>query len=223
MKRFRELIIPCSANIAATIIKGIEDRIKVLSSRWTLNERAMENTRQEHGVFAQAGPFVYVNNLSMNAMVAFLFRSDSAKQKSGLWIANIVPLKDPQLSVEEYNSVLDQFSTELVNPVLTEKRLSTQCETMSARWGESDIMPQNCVDLLEQFASLANKHCLHPYDEARWRKFVLAAWKSGLDVDEWNVFEILEEQYGFTSEQALVLNDQFNFGVALLRESHEQE
>lgn len=221
MKRFRELIIPCSANIAATIIKGIEDRIKVLSSRWTLNERAMENTRQEHGVFAQAGPFVYVNNLSMNAMVAFLFRSDSAKQKSGLWIANIVPLQATRLSVEEYNAVLDLFSKELVNPVLTEKRISAQCETMSALWEAADKMPENCTNLLEQFASLANKHCLHPYDEARWRQFVLAAWKSGQNVDEWNLHEILEKQYDFTPEQSLILCDQFNFGIALLEESRE--
>lgn len=221
MKRFCDLFIPCSVDVAQKIVDCIRDKIIESPEKWVVNETAMENTKREQGTFFQAGPFIYANSLNSKAMVAFLYRSDSAKNQPGLWIANIIPLEKPQLSVEEYNVVVDNFSNELIKPVLDIMKLPVTLETSSENWEASDVMPKDCADLLDQFASLANKTCLHPYDETRWRKFVLAAWKSGRDVDEWNLIEILECQYGFTSDQALILNDQFNFGIALLRESHE--
>jgi hypothetical protein len=221
MKRFQELIVPCSADAATAIVNGITERIQQLPSDWEINQRAMENTRRDHGVFALPGPFIYVNCLAKKAMVAFLFRSESTRKGPGLWVSNIVPLESSQLSVEEYNTVLNQFSTEVVMPVLAKMQFTGQPETTSEDWEAADAMPKNCADLLNQFATMANKYSLHPYDEARWRQFVLAAWKSGQHVDEWNLCEILEKQYDFPSEQAMVLCDQFNFGIALLRESHE--
>ena len=221
MKRFQDLIVPCSIDAATTIVNEITNRIEQLPSNWEINQRAMGNTRRDHGVFSQPGPFIYANCLSKKAMVAFLFRSESTRNGSGLWVANIVPLESSQLSVEEYNTVLNQFSMEVVMPVLEKIQFVGQPETTSEDWKASDEMPKNCADLLDQFATMANKYCLHPYDEARWRQFVLAAWKSGQNVDEWNLYEILEKQYDFPSDQAMVLCDQFNFGIALLRESHE--
>ena len=106
-------------------------------------------------------------------------------------------------------------------PVLAKMQFTGQPETTSEDWEAADAMPKNCADLLNQFATMANKYCLHPYDEARWRAFVLAAWKSRKNVDEWNLCEILEKQYGFTPEQSMILYDQFNFGIALLEESRE--
>ncbi len=221
MKRFQELIVPCSADAATAIVNGITERIQQLPSDWEINQRAMENTRRDHGVFALTGPFIYVNCLAKKAMVAFLFRSESTRKGPGLWVSNIVPLESSQLSVEEYNTVLNQFSTEVVMPVLAKMQFTGQPETTSEDWEAADAMPKNCADLLNQFATMANKYCLHPYDEARWRAFVLAAWKSRKNVDEWNLCEILEKQYGFTPEQSMILYDQFNFGIALLEESRE--
>lgn len=221
MKRFQELIVPCSVDTATTIVNGITNRIGQLSSNWEINQRAMENTRRDQGVFALSGPFIYVNCLAKKAMVAFLFRSESTRNGPGLWVANIVPLESSQLSVEEYNTVLNQFSKEVVMPVLKTMQFVGQPETTLEYREVADEMPKDCVDLLNQFATMANKYCLHPYDEARWRAFVLAAWKSRKNVDEWNLCEILEKQYGFTPEQSMILYDQFNFGIALLRESDE--
>lgn len=221
MKRFQELIVPCSADAATAIVNGITERIKQLPSNWEINQLAMENTRRDHGVFAQSGPFIYVNCLAKKAMVAFLFRSESTRNGPGLWVSNIVPLESSQLSVEEYNTVLNQFSKEVVMPVLKTMQFVGQPETTLEYREVADEMPKDCVDLLNQFATMANKYCLHPYDEARWRAFVLAAWKSRKNVDEWNLCEILEKQYGFTPEQSMILYDQFNFGIALLRESDE--
>lgn len=220
MKRLQELSIDCSTENATRIIDAIRARIGRSSGRWEINEKAMQDTASETGVFAPTGPFLYANNLEKRAMVALLYRNASPKACAGLWVANIVPLTPPNLSPEQYNAVLDLFRKELVDPALNGLHMRSPVEQTSEDWSAGDVMPKDCADLLDQFAGLANKHCLHPYDETRWRNFVLAAWKSEQPADEWNVSQILEEQYGFPPDLATVLEEQLIFGITLLKQSN---
>lgn len=222
MKRFQDLSINCSTEEATRIVDGIKARIGMASDQWEINEKAMKDTAGETGVFAPSGPFLYANNLEKRAMVALLYRTASPKGGAGLFVANIVPLETPNLTPEQYNAVLDLFRKELVDPALNGLQMRAPVEQTSEDWSALDVMPKNCADLLDQFAGLANKHSLHPNDEARWRKFVQAAWKSERPVDEWNVSRILEEQYGFPADLATTLEEQLIFGITLLKQAYDR-
>lgn len=117
--------------------------------------------------------FEYLGNKVDQAVVSIHYGQDTWRQ-GYITVGNIVPLRKNQLSIEEYNAVLDLFYEEIIVP--NQSRLNG----IKIVGPESDVFnPLNYISKealkkLERFCNGANKTTgsSHPSDEERWFDFI---------------------------------------------------
>ena len=117
--------------------------------------------------------FDYVGNKVESAEVSIIYGSNS-RRDGYIKVGNIVPLRKDQLSIEEYNAILDLFYAEVIAPN------QTKLEGIKIIGPESDVfdplkyISKNALKKLERFCNGANKTTgsSHPSDEERWFDFI---------------------------------------------------
>ena len=117
--------------------------------------------------------FEYLGNKVDQAEVYIYYGQDTWR-RGYITVGNIVPLKKNQLSIEEYNAVLDLFYEEIIVP--NQSRLNG----IKVVGPESDIfnplnyISKEALEKLERFCNNANKTTgsSHPSDEERWFDFI---------------------------------------------------
>ncbi len=113
-------------------------------------------------------------------------------------VVNIVPLMKDQLSIQEYNSVLDLFFEEVIAPN-KEKFIG-----LTVFGPESDVfdplkyISEDALKKLELFCNLANKTTgsSHPSDEERWFDFICQTVDDNQTFDYDTLYRFLmDEEY----------------------------
>lgn len=141
--------------------------------------------------------FDYLGNKVEQAEVSIYYGQDTWRQGI-LKVCNIVPLKKNQLSIEEYNSVLDLFYEEVIAP--NQLRL----EGLKIVGPESDefdplrYISKEALRKLERFCNGANKTTgsSHPSDEERWFDFICQTVDDNQTFDFDTIFRFLmDEEY----------------------------
>ena len=117
--------------------------------------------------------FNYLGNKVDQAKVS-IFCGQNARRQGYLKVGNIVPLRKNQLSIEEYNAVLDLFYEEIIVPNRSRLRGIEIVGPESDVFDPLKYVSKEALRKLECFCNGANKTTgsSHPIDEARWFDFI---------------------------------------------------
>ena len=108
-----------------------------------------------------------------HAEVSIYYGMDSLRE-GYIKVGNIVPLQKDQLSIEEYNAVLDLFYTEIISPNQNKMKNIVIVRSESDVFDPLEYISKKALSKLEHFCNCANKSTgsSHPSDEERWFDFV---------------------------------------------------
>ena len=129
-----------------------------------------------------------------------IYCGEKALKQRKIRIGNIVPLNKNQLTIEEYNAVLDLFYEEIVIP----NHLQLKNQGLTIIGPESDVFDPlkyisgEALKKLERFCSAANKTTgsAHPNDEERWFDFICQTVDDDRFFDYDTIFRFLmDEEY----------------------------
>lgn len=138
-------------------------------------------------------------------------------RESGYAVTNIVPSKRGQLSVSEYNALLQNFVGQVVQPAQSEVGF-VQSLTDPVRKLDSWIS-QGAAEALRRFSALANKSTTnsHPNDSERWEQFVVAVHlEEGQPLGTDILMQWLVEIDGWDEQSAQKLAIDYEKGLSLL-------
>lgn len=149
------------------------------------------------------------------AGVFLLFENEEMK------IINIVPLEKSQLSVAEYNQVLEELEASALHPAARALGLSVRMTSPTA--GPADWMSPEAADLLKRFSILANMSTggSHPLDRRRWHDFIIATHGERSRLDASTLERILIEVHGWPLDRASDLASEYETARELLKDYDE--
>ena len=137
-------------------------------------------------------------------------------RETGYAVTNIVPAEQGQLSVSEYNSLLQGFIDQVVQPAQSEVGFIVSL-TDPVRELDSWISP-GAAEALRRFSVLANKSTTnsHPSDAERWEQFVVAVYLQGQPLGTDILMQWLIEIDGWDEQSAQKLAIDYENGLSLL-------
>ena len=115
----------------------------------------------------------YVGNVVPRAEVSIYYGPETWR-KGSVKVGNIVPLEKDQLTIEEYNEILELFYTDIVIPYCKKyPELHIEGPT-SDIFEPLNYISKEALDKLTRFCNSANKSTgsSHPSDEKRWFDFI---------------------------------------------------
>lgn len=115
----------------------------------------------------------YIGNKVPKAEVLIYYGADSWREGT-IRVNNIVPLEKSQLSIDEYNQILDLFYVDVVVPYCEQHSDIIVTGPSSGRFDPSDYITEEALKKLRLFCNAANKSTgsTHPCDEERWFDFI---------------------------------------------------
>ena len=113
-------------------------------------------------------------------------------------VSNIVPLKKRELTIKEYNAVLDLFYNDIIIPYINMyPNLHTDGPT-SDQFDPLSCISETALEKLESFCNAANKSTgsHHPCDEERWFDFICQTVEDERLMD-YSIFSnfLMDEEY----------------------------
>jgi hypothetical protein len=205
MKTFQNLYIHLNEYDIETFVENLT---KNCNSKW---KRAFEREENAKYFREKSFSFEYVGNGELPNAGLTLFENEN-----GDWyVPNIIPLQIREISIDEYNKLLEDFKNTLVSPAIDKTPI--QVELTPSEISLEDVIGKEATDILKRFSSLANKSTgnSHPCDKERWLEFVIAAQKS----ERKPSFDLLKAtliEQGWTEELAFELAFEFEHGQELL-------
>ena len=139
------------------------------------------------------------------------------QERGRLHVPNIVPLDAGELSIDQYNRILDEFEEMLRMHMPRGSELGlciTSDEAAITDWVSSDA-----ADLLKYFSTLANMStgAAHPLDFRRWARFLVQAHKEGATLRSSFLSRWLVEELGWPPDRADNLSRDYEFARDLLK------
>lgn len=206
--RHKDIRVACSREDAKDVMQRIRDRISKLEE-WKVDEKWMAATVEDD--FYKEGCFLIVcqmNGSKPIAGVVIAYFDDSGV----ISIPNIVPTVETFLSVEQYNEIFDAFWSEVAQGCFSGHRVVHFGGAIKPR----DLMGPRTWEAFEQFDALANRSGLHPFDEDRWRHFVVLASMGKHPLHEEDVESILREK-GWPESKIVELTRRYGYEMEMLR------
>lgn len=141
----------------------------------------------------------YIGDLVPHAEVSIYYGVDSWRE-GYVRVGNIVPLEKDQLSIDEYNKILDLFYEDIVKKYIEKNKDIEVTGPTSDKFEPLEYISQEALDKLCDFCNLANKSTgsTNPNDEKRWFDFICQTVddKKVFDYDTLYRFLIDEEFWG---------------------------
>ena len=167
-----------------------------------------------------------VDRVSKDSWFAFTYetkdgeppsRLSLVRENKRLYVSNIVPLEFGQLSIAQYNRILDEFAGILSNHLSTDSDLAINVTNDDA--AITDWVSTNAVELLKRFSVLANMSTgsSHPNDFQRWVDFLIVVHKEDSNLSSEFLAQWLDEELGWHSDQARELASEYGFARDVLR------
>lgn len=150
--------------------------------------------------------FDYVGEKVEQSEVSIYYGRDSWRQ-GFIKVGNIVPLRKNQLSIDEYNDVLDLFYEEIIAPNQTKMPGITIVGPESDVFDPLKYISKNALKKLEYFCNGANKTTgsSHPCDEERWYEFICQTVEDRQTFDYYTIFHFLmDEEYWGKKEPGFI-------------------
>jgi hypothetical protein len=127
-----------------------------------------------------------------------------------------VPCHQHQLSYQEYNAILEEFSERLLRP--HSERVGLRVELTETQADLDDWLSAEAAERLRRFSACANKStgASHASDRERWNDFVVAAHRDRSSLSASTLRRWLIEVEGWPPEVASQLAIEYNYGRELL-------
>jgi hypothetical protein len=145
----------------------------------------------------------------------FLTHADR-RTTSWLYVSNIVPQEVRQLTFDQYNHILNEFTTRFAKP--SADSIGVRVELSSAEQSIKDWLSPESAKLLTAFSHLANKSTgsSHPMDRERWYNFLIALHRSGETPNVGLLQQWLIEEEHWPDDIAFDLVCEYEFARGLL-------
>lgn len=160
-------------------------------------------------------------------MFCFAWAGSEARPASFLWltyrsaeelyVANIVPREVRQLSREQYNDILEHFSTTWLAPVAND--IGVELQLGPPDLGLDHWLTPTAIDLLRFFSRAANRSTgsAHPNDRDRWLAFIFAAHREGSTLPNDMLRAWFIEEEGWSQEKAHELSSEYETALEILK------
>jgi hypothetical protein len=202
-------------------IRGSHDAIRAALAQpdggdWH-RDHERESSMMSDGSTDLAMVFAHPRTSELPACVlTMLFASD------GFRVTNIVPVEVGELSIREYNSLLNDFRHRILDAVAKagdfELEVTPSIQTIDHWIGAP------AATALRRFSSLANKStgAAHPLDRDRWFDFVIAVYHANEAISTDLLARWLQEVEGWSSEFAYELAGEYETLLSFLKHYEER-
>ncbi|GLQ99058.1 hypothetical protein [Dyella mobilis] len=135
----------------------------------------------------------------------------------GYYVSNIVPESVGQLSIAQYNTILQDFVACIATPA--SRSGAFRVELTSAQRSLADWLDAGTAAALRRFSGAANKStgAAHPLDQERWFQFLIRAHRSSARMSPGDLARWLREVDAWPEESAHELAVEYEFASALLQ------
>lgn len=146
----------------------------------------------------------------------------SVRERGTVWVSNIVPHEKSELSIEEYNRILEEFANLVLGPAA--HALGIPVELSADEPTLEDLACPEPASRLRQFARAANKFsgAAHPLDRQRWNRFVIAAHEADSPLSAEDLGRWLVEVEGWPEDVAHRLTIEYESARSLLKD-HDRD
>ena len=140
-----------------------------------------------------------------------------ARERGRLHVPNIVPLDAGDLSIDQYNHILNEFEDLLRAHLPPNSELNVRVTSNEA--AITDWVSSDAADLLKYFSNLANMStgAGHPMDFQRWARFLVQAHKEGATLHSSFLSRWLVEELQWPAGRANDLARDYQFARDLLK------
>ncbi|MCY4587442.1 MAG: hypothetical protein OXB98_15500 [Bryobacterales bacterium] len=134
-----------------------------------------------------------------------------------LYVPNIVPHDDGELSMAQYNRILDEFADVLRAYVPSDSQLTMDVSSEDVTI--TDWVSDEAAELLQRFSTIANKSTgsSHPRDFERWADFLIQVHRERSTLYSDSLKQWLVEELNWPPDRAGKLARQFEFARDLLQ------
>jgi len=138
------------------------------------------------------------------------------EEPQGYKVSNIVPRNVGELSIDQYNAILQDFITKVAQPAARGGVFTI--ESTAPLQGPQDWMDANAADSLRRFSGAANKStgASHPLDERRWYQFLIDAHGAAKRATPDQLARWLVEVEQWPEDTARELAISYEFALGLL-------
>ena len=138
------------------------------------------------------------------------------RERRRLYVSNIVP-HDGELSMAQYNRVLDEFADMLRTHVSSDSQLTMGVSSEDVTI--TDWVSDEAAELLQRFSTVANKSTgsAHPRDFERWADFLIQVHREGSTLYSHSLKRWLVEELDWPPDRAGKLAMEFEFARDLLQ------
>lgn len=214
MKRFRDLTVSGSPASLRELVSALSD---CLPANWRRDAQAEKRFVQIARKDAEGFAFARAADASIPA-TGLLLMLDGRRAH----VPNIVPQQSGKISVDQYNSILVEFS-DLLRPLLTQRPALTMNVT-DEQVGITEWVSPDAAELLRRFSVLANMSTgsSHPSDFARWASFIIRTHREGSKLYPEDLEQWLIEALDWPSVKAGELSLEYEFAIKLL-DAYDQD
>jgi len=207
MKVFRNLELEGGKSALLQVIEDIEKRLEAGWAREHEKERKIATDAPD-------------------AMYCFSCSDDKERETAELWlahrgenalyVANIIPDRARQLTIDQYNAIAEEFYEKYARPAAEALGLN-HLLTPSVKEIE-DWVSEETAAKLRRFSRLANKQTgsTHFLDEQRWLDFLVSAHAEVSTLDSGTLIRWLVENEGWPEDIAYNLAVEYEFARSLL-------
>lgn len=210
MLTHKDIEVKCSEEQARQVIGLVRSQISLIAG-WRIEEDWVRATVDPASCYAD-GLFTIVGKV-LDGKTAFGVVLCYDVDKGEFTVPNIVPTIRDELSVAEYNSCFDEFWTLVGRKVfkgLKVKRLGGEVDC-------EKLLSPELRKLFNSFSMMANRKSLHPYDERRWRTFVIRMASARRRLDQRQI-RCLFVEFGWDADSAKRMAERYSYEIAILRQ-----
>lgn len=209
MKAFKDLTINLSQGQHSGFIAEVEE---ALPSGWIRDNGAEE--RLNDLTSSGFSCFVCEERPGLQVAMVSLVKTRSG---DGLYVSNIVPRDVSELTMDEYNLILDDFAKSCLLPVAD--GLGIKVEISEGEWDAKAELSEDSYRNLISFSRGANRATgtAHPLDRERWYNFVISVYKNGDDIDSSTLCRWMVEEDGWPEDMAYGVSGEFEQNLGLLQ------
>lgn len=140
-------------------------------------------------------------------------------------VTNIIPTVKNKLDFSEYNSILDDFYNNVINPVVKDNGLNLSVIITSGVFTLEELVSDVVVRKLKSFSMAANKSTgfSHPLDQERWFDFIVSSFIEKDIINSEYLGRWFVEIEGWSDDMAneLVLNYEYSMDLLNYREKND--
>jgi hypothetical protein len=208
---FKELIIRASPEALDSLGTVLEGTLP--NPPWE-RDREGEQRMTKPGMGSWRAAFVFNRSADEAAPAGSL---SLILEGSEAHLANIVPLKNGQLTMAEYNAILDSFVSSGIAPLAN--KLGLAFDTTRADRPITHWVSEAAAKKLKAFSDTANRStgAGHPSDYSRWLDFIVQAHKDSATLDAETLRRWLQEVERWPDYAASDLASQYDLGRDVLK------